>query len=59
MAQSPQLDRVIGMIKTRAQSVRKTTDDERASYENMLASMPMAEDIDSQRVGAGGVQVGS
>ena len=55
MAQSPQLDRVIGMIKARAQSVRKTTDDERASYENMLASMPMAEDIETQRVGAGGV----
>jgi len=55
MAQSPQLDRVIGMIKARAQTVRKTTDEDRASYENMLASMPIADDIDTQRVGAGGV----
>jgi len=55
MAHSPQLDRVIGMIKARAQTVRKTTDEDRASYENMLASMPMAEDIATQRVGAGGV----
>ena len=53
--QSPQLDRVIGMIKARAQTVRKTTDEDRASYENMLASMPIAADIDTQRVGAGGV----
>lgn len=55
MAQSPQLDRVIGMIKARAQATRKTTDEDRASYENMLASMPMADDIETERVGAGGV----
>lgn len=55
MATSPELDRVIGMIKARAQSARKTTDDDRASYENMLASMPMADDIETERVGAGGV----
>lgn len=55
MAHSPQLDRVIGMIKARAQTVRKTTDEDRASYENMLASMSMADDIATQRVGAGGV----
>jgi acetyl esterase/lipase len=55
MAKSPELDRVIGMIKARAQTVRKTTDEDRASYENMLASMPMADDIDTERVGAGGV----
>jgi acetyl esterase/lipase len=55
MAKSPELDRVIGMIKTRAQTVRKTTDEDRASYEHMLASMPMADDIETERVGAGGV----
>jgi acetyl esterase/lipase len=55
MAKSPELDRVIGMIKARAQTVRKTTDEDRASYENMLASMPMADDIETERVGAGGV----
>jgi acetyl esterase/lipase len=55
MAKSPELDRVIGMIKARAQTVRKTTDEDRASYEHMLASMPMADDIDTERVGAGGV----
>jgi len=55
MAKSPELDRVIGMIKARAQTVRKTTDEDRISYENMLASMPMADDIDTERVGAGGV----
>lgn len=55
MAKSPQLDRVIGMIMERAQAPRKTTDDDRASYERMLASMPMADDIATERVGAGGV----
>ena len=55
MAKSPELDRVIGMIKARAQTVRKTTDEDRASYENMLASMPMADDIETERIGAGGV----
>ncbi len=55
MAKSPQLDRVIGMIVERAQAPRKTTDDDRASYERMLASMPMADDIETERVGAGGV----
>ncbi len=55
MATSPELDRVIGMIKARAQATRKTTNEDRASYENMLASMPMADDIETERVGAGGV----
>lgn len=55
MAKSPELDRVIDMIKTRAQATRKTTDEDRASYETMLASMPMADDIQTERVGAGGV----
>jgi len=55
MAQSPQLDQVIGMIKTRAQTTRKTTDEDRASYESMLASMPLADDIETERIGAGGV----
>ena len=55
MAKSAALDRVIEMIKTRAQSTRRTTDEDRASYETMLASMPMADDIETERVGAGGV----
>ena len=55
MAKSPQLDQVIEMIKARAGTVRKTVDDDRKSYENMLASMPLDDDIQTERVGAGGV----
>ncbi len=55
MAKSPQLDNVIGMIRARAATPRKTTDDDRKSYETMLASMPLDDDIQTERVGAGGV----
>ena len=55
MAASPQLDTVLGMIRARATETRKTIEDDRASYERMLSSMPLDDDITTERVGAGGV----
>jgi acetyl esterase/lipase len=55
MAASPQLDHVIGLIRTRATSTRNTLDEDRMSYETMLSSMRMDDDIQTERVGAGGV----
>jgi monoterpene epsilon-lactone hydrolase len=55
MAASPQLDTVLGMIRARAAETRKTIEDDRASYERMLSSMPLDDDITTERVGAGGV----
>jgi monoterpene epsilon-lactone hydrolase len=55
MAKSPQLDQVISMIRARASATRKTIDEDRLSYETMLSTMPMDDDIQTSRVGAGGV----
>jgi acetyl esterase/lipase len=55
MAKSPQLDHVIGLIKARAATPRKTIEEDRLSYETILASMPLEDDIHTERVGAGGV----
>lgn len=55
MAKSPELDRVIGMIRERAAAPRKTTDDDRRLYETMLGSMPMDDDIQTERLGVNGV----
>jgi acetyl esterase/lipase len=55
MAASPQLDRVLGMIRARAAEVRKTIEDDRLSYERIMASLKMDDDIKTERVGAGGV----
>lgn len=55
MAKSPELDRVIGMIRERATAPRKTTDDDRRLYETMLGSMPMDDDIQTERLGVNGV----
>ncbi len=55
MAKSPQLDRVIGIIRARATAPRKTIEDDRASYETMLSSMRLDDDISIERVGASGV----
>jgi hypothetical protein len=46
---------VIGLIWTRATSTRNTLDEDRLSYETMLSSMRMDDDIQTERVGAGGV----
>jgi epsilon-lactone hydrolase len=55
MASSPQLDHVIRIIKARAATPRKTVEDDRLSYETMVSSLPLAEDIRLQRVGVHGV----
>jgi len=55
MAKSPQLDHVIGLIRTRATTPRKDLEADRLSYEMMVASLPIGDDIQTERIGAGGV----
>jgi epsilon-lactone hydrolase len=55
MAKSPQLDHVISLIRTRATTPRKSLEEDRISYETMLSSMTLDDDISTERVGAGGV----
>jgi acetyl esterase/lipase len=55
MARSPQLDRVISMIRARATAPRRSIEEDRLSYETMLAPLPLDDDIATERVGAGGV----
>lgn len=55
MAKSPQLDQVIGLIRKRATTPRKNLEEDRLSYETMVASFPIGDDIQTERVGAGGV----
>ena len=55
MALSPELNTVLEMIRNRSAEVRKTTDDDRLSYERIMASLPLDDDIETQRVGANGV----
>nr|5GMR_A Chain A, Esterase [uncultured bacterium]5GMR_B Chain B, Esterase [uncultured bacterium]5GMR_C Chain C, Esterase [uncultured bacterium]5GMR_D Chain D, Esterase [uncultured bacterium] len=57
MAKSPELDRVIGMIRERAATPYKhlSTDDDRRLYETMLGSMPLDDDIQTERLGVNGV----
>jgi len=55
MAKSPQLDRVISMIRARATAPRKTIEDDRVSYETMLSTLPLDDDISTERIGAGQV----
>lgn len=52
---SPEYDRVMGMVRARAAEVRTTIDEGRLSYERIMASLPMDDDIQTERVGAGGV----
>jgi epsilon-lactone hydrolase len=55
MAQSPQLDRVISLIRARATAPRKSLEEDRVSYETMLSAMTVDDDISTERIGAGGV----
>ena len=55
MASSPQLDRVISLIRARATAPRKSLEDDRLSYETMLSAMTLDDDVATERVGAGGV----
>ena len=43
------------MIRKRTEEIRKTTDDERLSYERAMANLPIDDDITTSRVGANGV----
>ena len=55
MAASPQLDQVISLMRARAATPRHTIDEDRQSYETMMTSMPQDGDIQTERVGVGGV----
>ena len=55
MAPSQELDTVLEMIRDRAAEVRHTTDDYRLSYERIMASLPLDDDIRTKRVGVNGV----
>ena len=55
MAPSKELDAVLEMIRKRSAEVRKTTDDDRLSYERIMSVLPMDDDIQTERVGANGV----
>ena len=55
MAPSKELDAVLGMIRKRSAEVRKTTDDDRLSYERIMSVLPMDDDIQTERVGVNGV----
>ena len=55
MAPSKELDTVLEMIRVRSTEVRKTTDDDRLSYERIMSALPMDDDIETERVGVNGV----
>ena len=55
MAPSKELDTVLDMIRVRSAEVRKTTDDDRLSYERIMSSLPLDGDIETERVGVNGV----
>ena len=55
MAPSQELNTVLEMIRSRAAEVRHTTDDYRLSYERIMASLPLDDDIRTKRVGVNGV----
>ena len=55
MSPSNELNTVLDMIRKRAAEVRKTTDDERLSYERIMANLSIDDDITTSRVGANGV----
>ena len=55
MAPSQELNTVLEMIRNRSAEVRKTTDDYRLSYERIMSSLPLDDDIKTKRVGVNGV----
>jgi epsilon-lactone hydrolase len=55
MAKSPQLDRVISLIRARATAPRKSLEEDRVSYETMLSALTVDDDVSTERIGAGGV----
>ena len=55
MAPSKELDTVLEMIRVRSAEIRKTTDDDRLSYERIMSVLPMDDDIETERVGVNGI----
>lgn len=55
MAPSQELNAVLDMIRVRSQEVRKTTDDDRLSYERIMSVLPLDDDIETVRVGVNGI----
>ena len=55
MAPSKELDTVLEMIRVRSAEVRKTTDDDRLSYERIMSTLPLDDDIETERVGVNGI----
>ena len=55
MSPSNELNTVLDMIRKRTEEVRNTTDDERLSYERVMANLLIDDDIATSRVGANGV----
>jgi acetyl esterase/lipase len=43
------------MIRVRSAEVRKTTDDDRLSYERIMSTLPLDDDIETERVGVNGI----
>jgi monoterpene epsilon-lactone hydrolase len=55
MAPSQELNAVLDMIRVRSKEVRKTTDDDRLSYERIMSVLPLEDDIETVRVGVNGI----
>ena len=55
LSPSNELTIVLDMIRKRTEEIRKTTDDERLSYERVMANLLVDDDISTSRVGANGV----
>ena len=55
MAASKELDAVLEIIRTWTSEVRKTVEHDRLSYEKMFSTLPWDDDVETERVGAGGV----
>ena len=55
MAPSEELNTVLEMIRVRSAETRNTIDDERLSYERIMSSLPIDDDIETERVGVNGV----
>ena len=55
MAPSEELNTVLEMIRVRSEETRNTIDDERLSYERIMSTLPIDDDIETERVGVNGV----
>ena len=51
MAPSEELNTVLEMIRVRSAETRNTIDDERLSYERIMSTLTIDDDIETERVG--------